>query len=127
MVGIALTFVVFHAVLRQLQDLTGDAALADFLLHTVSPIMCVAGWLWFGPRRQTSWAAVEWALAFLVVWGGATLIRGHLIGFYPYPFMDPGDSGYARVVVNLLVIGLVFVGLAAGAHLLDPKLRDRTK
>ena len=58
-VGIALTFVVFQAVLRDLQDLTGLHALADFLLHTLSPILGVGGWLLFGPRRLTS-VSVVW-------------------------------------------------------------------
>jgi hypothetical protein len=126
LVGIALTFIVFQTVLRKLQDLTGQAAFADFMLHTASPILCVVGWLWFGPRRQTSQAAVLWALAYLIVWGGFTLIRGHAIGFYPYGFMDPSEQGYARVTVNLVIIAAIFVGMAAGAHLLDRTLRDRS-
>ena len=66
LVAITLTFVVFHAVLRDLQDLTGDAAFADVLLHTVSPLLCVSGWLLFGPRGRTSprTAGVFVALAF---------------------------------------------------------------
>lgn len=126
LVGIALTFIVFQAVLRKLQDLTGQAAFADFMLHTASPIMCVAGWLWFGPRRQTSRAAVVWSLAYLIVWGVVTLIRGHAIGFYPYPFMDPHENGYARVSVNLAIIAVVFLTMATGAHLLDRRLKDRS-
>jgi len=52
LLGIAVTGVVFHLALRQLQDLRGSAALADLLLHTVSPVMCVLGWLLLGaPRR----------------------------------------------------------------------------
>ena len=124
LVGIALTFIVFHAVLRDLQDLTGNAALADFLLHTVSPILCVGGWLWFGPRRQTTATVVYWSLGFLIAWGVFTLVRGEIIGFYPYPFMDPIDSGYARVVVNLAIVAAIFVGMAAGAHLLDRRLPE---
>ena len=124
-VAIALTFVVFHAVLRDLQDLTGEAAFADFLLHTASPMLCVVGWLWFGPRRQTSRFAVWLTLVYPLVWGVFTLVRGHEIGFYPYPFIDPVDSGYDRVVVNLVIIGAVFVGLSAGAHWLDRRLAAR--
>jgi len=126
-VGITLTFVVFHAVLRDLQDLTGQAAVADFLLHTVSPILCVSGWLLFGPRGLTSRSAVLIALAYLVVWGVFTLIRGEIVGFYPYPFMNPSeqDQGYGRVAVNLVLVAAVFVALAAGAHWLDRRLLRR--
>ncbi len=130
-VGIALTFVVFQAVLRPLQDLTGLSALADFLLHTLSPILGVGGWLLFGPRRQTSRAVVGWTTAYVAAWGLFTMIRGAVVErgdgkhFYPYDFMDPTDKGYARVVVNLVIVAVVFFALAVGAHALDGWLTRR--
>ena len=33
--------------------------------------------------------------------------------------MDPTEQGYVRVVVNLVIVGLVFLALAYGAHALD--------
>ncbi|MDQ3738387.1 MAG: Pr6Pr family membrane protein [Actinomycetota bacterium] len=122
-VGITLTFIVFHLALSQLQDLTGEAAVADFLLHTASPILCVAGWLLFGPRGLTSWRIVALTFVFLVAWGVSTLVRGEVVDWYPYPFMDPNENGYLRVAANLLLIGSAFVALAAGAHALDRRLR----
>ena len=82
-VGITLTFIVFQVALRKLQDLTGQAAFADFLLHTACPVLCVTGWLVFGPRRQTTARAVVGTLVFLVGWGAFTLIRGAIIDWYP--------------------------------------------
>jgi hypothetical protein len=125
LVGITLTFLVFHAVLKQLQDLTGQAAFADFLLHTASPLLCIIGWLWFGPRRQTTRNVAWFTLIFLVAWGTFTLIRGSIVGFYPYPFMNPNDLGYLRVAINLTIVAAVFVGLAFGAHVLDGWLDRR--
>jgi hypothetical protein len=122
-VGITLTFIVFHLALRRLQDLTGQAAVADFLLHTASPILCVAAWLLFGPRGLTSWRVVALTLVFLLAWGVFTLVRGEIVDWYPYPFMDPAEHGYARVTLNLLLIGSTFVALAAGAHALERRLR----
>lgn len=124
-VAIALTFVVFHLALRDLQDLTGQAAVADFLLHTASPILCVAGWLIYGPRRQTSVQVVLLTVVFLLAWGLFTLVRGEYIGWYPYPFIDVATHGYVRVGVNLTAIGATFIALASGAHLLDSRLPDR--
>ncbi len=125
LVAITLTFVVFHALLRDLQDLTGEAAVADFLLHTVSPILCVSGWLVFGPRRLTSARIVWGSLGYLVAWGAFTLIRGPIVDWYPYPFMDPNEHSVGRIAINLTVIGAVFVGLSAGAHKLDEILARR--
>jgi hypothetical protein len=55
-----------------------------------------------------------------------TMIRGPLASdFYPYPFTNVKDLGYARVAVNGLWIGLLFIALAAGAHALDQRLGPR--
>ena len=123
--GILLTFIVFQLVLRQLQDLTGGAAFADVLLHTVAPIMCVAGWLVFGPRGWVDRAAIVLTVIYLVLWGAFTMIRGEIAGFYPYPFTDPTDNGYLRVALNLVLVGLVFVFLGVGAMWLDRRLESR--
>jgi hypothetical protein len=123
--GILLTFIVFQLVLRQLRDLTGGAAFADVLLHTVAPIMCVAGWLLFGPRGWVDRATIALTLVYLLLWGTFTMIRGAIVGFYPYPFTDPRDNGYLRVAVNLLLVGIVFVGLGFGAMWLDRRLSSR--
>lgn len=122
-VAITLTFVVFHLALSGLQDLTGQAAVADFLLHTASPILCVSAWVLFGPRGLTSPRVVALTLVFLLAWGVFTLVRAEIVDWYPYPFMDPNEHGYMRVGVNLALIGGIFVALAAGAHALDRRLR----
>jgi len=124
-VGITITFVVFHLALRPLQDLTGQAAVADFLLHTVSPVMAVSGWLLFGPRGQTTPRVAALTLVYLVAWGVFTIVRGEIVGFYPYAFMDPREHGYPRVVVNLAMVAGAFVAVAFGAHWLDERLTRR--
>ena len=55
LVGITVTGVVFQVALADLYELHGWAVFADTMLHKVSPLMCVAGWLLFGPRGQLSW------------------------------------------------------------------------
>lgn len=121
-VAITVTFVVYHLLLSELQVLTGAAALANLLLHTASPILCVSGWLLFGPRHQTTPRVAALALVFLAAWGVFTLIRGAITGWYPYPFMDPGPLGYGRMTVNLIFISAGFAAVAFGAHWLDRRL-----
>ena len=123
--AIALTFVVFYAVLRDDNDLSGKAAVADFLLHTVSPIMCVSGWLLFGPRRLVDRTAIALTVVYLLLWGTFTLIRGEVVGFYPYPFINPDIHSYGRVSVNLVIVAAVFVAFGVGALRLDARLADR--
>lgn len=117
--GIAVTGVVFHLALRGLQDLEGGAAFADLLLHTVSPLLGVAGWLLFGPRGHLQRRVVAWSLAFPLAWLAFTLVRGSATGFWPYPFVDVDAHGLGRVLLNCLLVAVLFLGLAAGAARLD--------
>ncbi|GAB3715976.1 Pr6Pr family membrane protein [Amycolatopsis oliviviridis] len=115
LVGIIVTGVVFQVALADLYELHGWAQFADTMLHKVSPLMCVAGWLLFGPRGQLSWRVLWWSLLYPLAWLAVTLVRGAMIGFYPYPFVDPGINGYGGVAFNCVLIGVLFIGLAAAA------------
>jgi hypothetical protein len=119
---IAVTGIVAHAVLAGLVDLDGWAAVADFLLHTAAPVAGVLGWLLFGPRGAVSWQIVGWSIVFPLLWLVFTLVRGEFVGFYPYPFVDVGLHGYARVLLNCLLVAVLFLALAAGATTLDRRL-----
>ncbi|MEO7745024.1 MAG: Pr6Pr family membrane protein [Actinomycetota bacterium] len=122
LVGIAVTGVVFHLALRQLQDLQGYAAFADLLLHTLSPLLCVAGWVCFGPRGAVDRRAVVGALAFPIAWLVFTLVRGAAVGFWPYPFLNVDVLGLGAVLVNCVLVAALFTGLAMGAARLDGHL-----
>jgi len=122
LIAIAITFVVFHLALAHLQDLRGAAAFADGLLHTVVPVLAVSGWLMFGPRRAISWRIAALAVLFPLCWVAFALVRGALIDFYAYPFIDVRVLGYARVLGNVVLIGLLFFALAAVALTLDRRL-----
>jgi hypothetical protein len=123
---IAVTFVVYHVALRGLVELSGGAAVADLLLHTVSPVLCVLGWLLFGPRGQIGRRVIGWAVVFPSAWLVFTLIRGPLAGdFYPYPFVDVTEHGYPRVLLNSALVAVLFLALAAGANALDRVLVRR--
>jgi hypothetical protein len=125
-VCITVTFVVFHLALADLQDLEGAAKAADFLLHTASPVLCVLGWLAFGPRGRTSWRVVRLAVVFPVAWLVFTLVRGPLVGgWYPYPFLEVDRLGFGQVLLNAAAVAVLFLGLAAAGHLLDRRLDRR--
>lgn len=120
---IAVTFVVFHLALADLQDLEGLDKLADFLLHTASPVLCVAGWLAFGPRRRVDRRVVRLSLVFPVLWLVFTLVRGPLVGgWYPYPFLDVDALGYPRVLLNAVLVSALLLALATGARWADRRL-----
>ncbi|MGW7679261.1 Pr6Pr family membrane protein [Kribbella sp. NPDC054772] len=123
---IAVTGIVYHAVLAGLGELQGWAEVANFLLHTAAPVAGVVGWLLFGPRGLTDWSIVRWSIVYPLLWLVFTLIRGEFVGFYPYPFVDVDEHGYGRVLLNCLVVAVLFLALAAGATTLDRRLRRKT-
>lgn len=123
LIGITVTFVVFHVALAKLLDLDTLAQAANQLQHTVVPILTIVGWLAFGPRGLTS-ARISWlTMIYPLLYMAFTMIRGPLSSnFYPYPFADVHHFGYPKVVVNALWITLLFVAVAGAATLLDRKL-----
>jgi hypothetical protein len=126
LVAITVTFLVFHIVLSQLVDLEGWAKVADQILHTLVPVLAVGTWLRFGPRGIVDRRIALLALVPPLLWVAFTLIRGELIDFYPYPFIDVNDYGYARVFANTALIALLFLALAIGAVALDRRLGRST-
>jgi hypothetical protein len=123
---IAVTGIVYHLVLAGSDNLAGAAAVANFFVHTVTPVLGVVGWLIFGPREQTDSRVVGWSLVFPLLWLAFTLIRGEGTGFYPYPFMNVTEHGYGTVLLNCLLVALLFLALAAGTTLLDRRIRQKT-
>lgn len=118
-VAITITFVVFHAVLKKLLDLESWALVADNLLHTIVPILAVIGWLVFGPRRLTSRRVLWLSAVFPIAWCTFTLIRGAIVGWYPYPFIDVNVLGYGKVFVNCVWIAVLYLGVAAALTTFD--------
>jgi hypothetical protein len=118
-VGITITGVVYHAVLSGLFDLETWALVADNVLHTIVPVAAVIGWFVWGPRGRTSGRVVKLSLVFPVGWLVFTLIRGAIVDFYPYPFVDVNHLGYLKVLLNCLWVAVLYLGVASGAHVLD--------
>ena len=127
-VAIAITGIVFHVALRNLRELTGWDAVADFILHTASPVITVAGFLLFGPRGLLSSRIVRLAVLAPLGWLAFTLVRGPFVqdvhgrDYYPYPFLDAQQHGYASVLLAVLVVAVLFVGVCAAAVAVDGRL-----
>lgn len=119
LLGITVTGIVYNTVLAGLYDLRGAEYLADRLFHTVSPLLFVLGWLLFGPRGLVRRRVVLLSLLYPLVWLAFTLVRGALIGWYPYPFVDVAKLGYGQVALNSVLITALFLVLAAVAFGVD--------
>lgn len=114
LLGIAITFVVFALVLSKIVHVIGVAAWINFGFHDASPVLALSGWLIFGPRPRIDARTLALAFVWPVAWIVYTLVRGALVGWYPYPFLDAAALGYAKVLVNVagvIVLALVFAGI----------------
>jgi len=122
LVAISLTGVVYHVAIAHLLELDSWDLVGDQLVHTVVPILAVAGWVMFGPRRLTSARVARLSVIFPVLWFAFTLARGSIVHWYPYTFIDVGSLGYGKAIVNCLWISLLLLGLAGAATALDRTL-----
>lgn len=119
---IAVTGIVYNTVLRGIQDLSAAGQVSNLLLHVLSPLLAVAAWGLVGPRPRVSPATVWWSVAYPLAWIAYTFVRGAVVGWYPYPFLDVAAIGLGRAVVNTVVVAVVFVALAWLVRAVDRRL-----
>ncbi len=114
--------------LRPLLDLTGWDLVADRMLHIAVPLLALVGWLVLGPRGRATTADLAPFLVLPVGWLVYTLVRGEIVDWYPYPFIDVDEHGYAVVAVNALAVAAAMVLAAWGATVLERRLgTDRAR
>jgi len=114
--------IVHWFLLRPLLDLHGLDYVADKLLHIVVPVMALIGWVVFGPRDRIDRFDLLTFLVVPVVWLAYTFVRGAIVDWYPYPFLDVNQHGYVAVGAICFVIALSMFGLAAAGMWLDARL-----
>ncbi len=106
LLSIVVTGTVFGLILAPGLQLRDEAVIATNLFHLVSPLLFTIGWLAFGPRRQWRWSLVPLAFVLPVAWLVYTFVRGAIVGWYPYPFLDVTISGLPTALIGA---GLVVV------------------
>ncbi|GAA2237918.1 Pr6Pr family membrane protein [Herbiconiux moechotypicola] len=85
------------------------------LLHFYLPVVVVADWLVGVGRVPLRWRVVPLVLVFPVVWGVFTLIRGSIVGWYPYFFLDPAQvSGPGEFALYCGIALGLFASITAG-------------
>jgi hypothetical protein len=103
--------VVYYALLRNVGNAQGWELFLNQILHYVLPPMFALDWLIFVPKRSLPWRTGIDCLAFPAVYAAWTLTHGAVTGWYPYPFLDVTDLGYAQTLVNLAGLVLAFLAL----------------
>lgn len=86
----------------------------NFVLHDVMPVVVLIDWAMAPPRRALGRGFVPACLVVPTLYLVYVLVRGRVVDWYPYPFLDPDrhESGYAGVAAYAAGIGLAFAVVA---------------
>jgi len=108
-VCMAIVGIVFSLLLRDV-DLGHLQPWVNTVMHYIMPVAVVFDWLFWPPKSKLRFIQVGYWLMFPFVYLVYTLIRGAIVGFYPYPFLTPSKvGGYAGVAVYCAAILGVFL------------------
>jgi hypothetical protein len=101
--------VVFAVLLRDV-DLGALRPWVNSVLHHVMPVVLVLDWLLWPPRPAVGFRPLRWVLAVGALYLAYTMARGAMVGWYPYPFLNPANvGGYGGVAVYAAGVALTFV------------------
>jgi len=105
---------VYNTVLRGLVPLSGWGSIVDNLLHVLVPILYIIYWIVFVQKGNLHWKnVIGWSL-FPLLYLVYSLVRGSIVHWYPYPFLNADVLGYEKVSINSLGVLAVFVAGAFG-------------
>ncbi|MFN8158062.1 MAG: Pr6Pr family membrane protein [Candidatus Nanopelagicales bacterium] len=113
LLGITITGLVFDLVLIHYVHPSGWQLVATIGFHYIAPWATLLGWLLFGPRPRIDRSTVAWAFLWPVAWIAYTFVRGAIVDWYPYPFLDVQEIGYGAAIRNTLVVVVLAVVLMA--------------
>jgi hypothetical protein len=116
-IATSIAFVAFsyHFLLRNIWNPRGAQWLADVLLHYAIPALFIAYWFIYSRTRSLRWVhPLLWNL-YPMAYFVYALVRGEIIGSYPYGFIDAAAIGYRQATVNAfgLLLGFSLLGLLA--------------
>lgn len=112
------TGAVYHVMLAELWNPRGIGIAADWGLHTILPAAVALWWLWHAPKTALVWPDLPAFALWPSVYTAYALGLGTVDGDYPYPFMDPSQSGPWAVAATLGILlvvvllgGVVMIGI----------------
>jgi len=105
-----ITGIVYSLLLSGLEEsLQTPIPWVNFVLHYLFPLLAFADWFIDRPAHKVTFKESLWWLVFPVVYLVYSLVRGPIVGWYPYPFLNPANGGYGMVFVT--AIGITICGL----------------
>jgi hypothetical protein len=109
----AITGIVYNLLLADLTEaLQTNLQWANVIVHIVMPIVLVLDFLLDRTVHPLGLRNALWWLAFPLAWTAYTLIRGALVDWYPYPFLDHREHNYGVVALYVVGIAVAFFVVA---------------
>ena len=88
--------------------------LTSQILHYWMPAFALVDWLTGPGHARVPWRVLSLVLAFPLAWGAFTMVRGAVIGWYPYFFLDPYQvSGPVELATYCSIVLVFIIGVAA--------------
>lgn len=115
---ILLVMLYYHFMLSGLYAFEGPMLWATITLHYIAPIYYLLWWAAFRPHGTLRYAEIGWMLVPGLLYVAWVLLRGAIVGEYPYDILDAGKFGYGAVAVGigaLLVAVVVFCAIMVTA------------
>ncbi len=107
------TGITYTLLLRGLEaELQTAIPWVNTVLHYVFPVVMLLDWLLDPPRGRVETRQAVWWLVFPLAYAIYSLVRGPVVDWYPYPFIDPRQHGYPTVLVTCVLLA-VAIGLIA--------------
>jgi len=99
------TGIIFAVLLSGLEGASFTAVPWDnIVLHYLIPIAVALDWIMDPPSKRVSYRrALNW-LTFPIAYLVYSLVRGPIVDWYPYPFLNPAEGGYGRVIMTSVII-----------------------
>ena len=106
------TGIVFSVLLSGLPaDVLTAVPWDNVVLHYLVPVWFALDWLLAPPTPPVPFrTALPWLL-YPLAYVTYSLVRGPVVDWYPYPFLDPANDGYGAVAVTSVGIAVVVVAL----------------
>ncbi|MGC4192744.1 MAG: Pr6Pr family membrane protein [Thermomicrobiales bacterium] len=125
---LTLTFIVFALLLSTItEELQTTIPWVNDVVHRIVPLVLIADFLLVPlSRRITFRQSLVWMI-YPLLWLGYTLVRAQIVDWYPYPFLDPAQSGgWPGVTAACVAILLGFVAVCWVMTCIGGILTDRT-
>jgi hypothetical protein len=117
----AITGIVYNLLLADLtENLQTNVQWANVIVHILMPIVLVVDFLIDRTVHRLGVRNALWWLVFPLVWTAYTLIRGAIVDWYPYPFLD-------HRLHSIGVVALYVVGIAVAFFVVSTALAYSTR